>query len=90
VVYIARNIKDSIVSMYKMLSNFKMEPFDGTFEDMVDIYIEGKIWFGSWWSHIDQYSTLSNTHFMHYENLLEVFRFSYHTYEKKKCLKTLL
>jgi hypothetical protein len=68
-----RNIKDNMVSLYKMLQSFKLEKFDGTFEEMVELYLEGKTWFGKWWDHVDQYTTLPNVYCLHYETLLEVF-----------------
>ena len=55
-----------------MLRNFPLEQFDGTLDDMVDLYIENKVWFGPWHSHVDQFSVLPNIHFIHYENLLMV------------------
>ena len=72
IIYICRNIKDNVVSMYNMLRNFPHEKFEGTLDDMVDLYIENKIWFGPWHGHVDQFSVLPNIHFIHYENLLMV------------------
>ena len=55
-----------------MLKSFKLEQFDGSFQDMVDLYLEGKMWYGPWWDHIDEYVLQPNIYCVHYENILEV------------------
>ncbi len=67
-----RNLKDTAVSMYKMLRSFKIDPFQGNFSEMVDLFLEDKTWYGAYWTHIDQYTALSNIHLIHYESLLKV------------------
>jgi hypothetical protein len=48
------------------------EKFVGTFKDMTELFLEGKYWFGAWWDHVDQYTSLPNVHAVHYEALLKV------------------
>jgi hypothetical protein len=45
-IYVIRNLKDIVVSQYKFAKSFTQEDgFIGTFDDMVDIYLEGKFWY---------------------------------------------
>jgi hypothetical protein len=46
--------------------------FEGSFEDMVSLFLEGKYWYGPWWDHVDEFANLDNIHFVHYESLLKV------------------
>jgi hypothetical protein len=69
--------------MYKMLRSFQLENFDGTFEDMVNLYLEGKMWYGPWWEHVDQFVNWPNIYCVHYETIMQV------KLEKKKTSLTL-
>lgn len=46
--------------------------FNGTLDDLIDLFVDGKIVYGPWWDHVNQYAKLDNVHFVHYEDLLEV------------------
>jgi hypothetical protein len=73
VVYILRNPKDVVVSLYKFMSNITTEEgFVGDFEDMVELFLSGKYMYGGWWETVDQYVNLPNVHVVHYETLLKV------------------
>ncbi len=62
-----------MVSTHKFYSSFKSEiDFTGSLDDMVEIFLEGKTYFGPWWEHVNHYSQLENVHIIHYEDLLEV------------------
>ncbi len=70
-----RNLKDIVQSTFKFAKCFNYEQHVGTFEDMAEVFSEGKYWFGPWWDHVDEYTALTNIHVIHYEALLKVSRF---------------
>ena len=72
VVYVARNPKDVLVSLYYFYKKLPMDPYMGTFNDLFDSFISGDIMHDAWWKHIDTFAELENIHFMHFEDLLEV------------------
>ena len=72
IVYAMRNPKDCVVSTYNHVTSFKRdEHFSGSLQDLVDLFLEGKYWFGPWWSHINEFTALNNVHVVHYESLLK-------------------
>ena len=72
VVYVARNPKDVLVSLYYFHKKIPADPYEGTFNDLFDSFISGEIMYDAWWKHIDTFAELENIHFMHFEDLLEV------------------
>jgi hypothetical protein len=74
VVYVLRNPKDLLVSLYKFAKSWTNEDgFVGTFDDLAELFLEEKYWYGAWWEHVDQYVNLPNVHVIHYETLLRVY-----------------
>ena len=71
-VYVVRNPKDVLISTYKFLKSMKGNEFIGTFDEMIDLFCEGKTLFGPWWEHVNQFENLENVHLIHYEELIEV------------------
>ena len=62
-----------IASTFKFIKCFTKEgKYEGDFEDMVDLFLKGKYWFGSWWDHVNEFTSLPNVHIIHYESLLKV------------------
>jgi hypothetical protein len=61
-----------LVSTFKFVQSLKNEEFTGTFEELYNLFMEDKMWFGAWWDHVDGYASLENVHVIHYENLLKV------------------
>lgn len=51
----------------------KEDEFTGTLDDVVDLFVEGKTVFGSFWDHLNEYENVENVHIVHYEDLIEVF-----------------
>ncbi|XP_051830720.1 sulfotransferase 2A1-like [Antechinus flavipes] len=52
VVYMARNPKDVLVSYYHFHKLAKFMPEFDSFEDFFDHFLEGKVFYGSWFDHI--------------------------------------
>ena len=73
VVYVARNPKDVLVSLYYFHKKIPADPYEGTFNDLFESFISGDIMYDAWWKHIDSFAELENIHFMHFEDLLEVY-----------------
>ncbi|RNA22333.1 sulfotransferase 1C2 [Brachionus plicatilis] len=70
-IYVLRNPKDMLVSTFHFYRKLVKDEFTGEFEDLVDIFEEGKTWYGPWWSHVDSFVTLPNTFLVIYENLIK-------------------
>ncbi|XP_075045159.1 sulfotransferase 2B1-like [Mixophyes fleayi] len=52
VVYIARNPKDVAVSFYYFHKMAKFLPESGTFPEFLDLFLKGKVYYGSWFDHV--------------------------------------
>ncbi|XP_075686975.1 sulfotransferase 1 family member D1-like [Rhinoderma darwinii] len=52
IIYIARNVKDVLVSYYHFYRMAVVHPDPGTFEEYLQTFIEGKVAFGSWSDHV--------------------------------------
>lgn len=46
--------------------------FTGNFELFVRLFLNNKLWYGSWWEHVKEYVKIPNIHIIQYEELLEV------------------
>jgi hypothetical protein len=63
-----------LVSYYNFLKSHKVNEIVGTIEDLADDFCDGKVLYGPYWDHLNQYDGLENVHFVHYEDLIEVNR----------------
>ena len=52
VIYVCRNVKDSCVSWYHHEQLLPVHAFTGSFGDMADMYIKGRVLYGSYWKHM--------------------------------------
>ncbi|KAK8769897.1 hypothetical protein V5799_013638 [Amblyomma americanum] len=72
-VYVARNPWDVCVSFYKMASNLSNFDFqDGTFEEFVDVFVNGNFGYGDYFEHVASGYALReepNVFFITYEEL---------------------
>ena len=71
-IYLARNPKDLAVSFYYHVRGFKHHHFTGTFSEYLQLFIEGKNAFGSWFDHVLgwwQHKDSPNILFIKYEDI---------------------
>jgi hypothetical protein len=61
-----------LVSYYNFSKSLKEDESVGSLEDMAEDFCNGKINYGPYWDHLNQYDELENVHFVHYEDLIEV------------------
>ncbi|XP_063600716.1 sulfotransferase 1C4-like [Penaeus indicus] len=54
VVYVARNPKDVCASYYHFVKNLESCFFSGTFENLLDGFMAGNLFYGPYWDHIRQ------------------------------------
>ncbi|KAK2851587.1 hypothetical protein Q5P01_007863 [Channa striata] len=75
IIYVARNIKDSVVSLFHFERMTFMHPEPGEWTSYLQRFLEGNIVFGSWYDHVNNYwekkQTYSNIHYMFYEDMIE-------------------
>lgn len=71
VIYVVRNPKDMMVSQFNFFKSLSWDPFEGSFTDLFELFMQGKIWYGPWWKHIDSYVNIPNIKIIHYEDLLQ-------------------
>ncbi|RNA01338.1 estrogen sulfotransferase-like [Brachionus plicatilis] len=69
VIYIVRNPKDVTVSYFHFTNLSTQAQFTGNFYDFTKLFIEGKVPYGPWWSHVDDYLTKEDVHLIYYEDL---------------------
>ena len=50
VIFVCRNPKDTCVSFYHHYNNFPEYQFQGNFKDFAELFIDGKLEFGSYWT----------------------------------------
>lgn len=68
-----RNPKDLVVSQYSFFhSGLISEEFNGTFEEYVDLFLNGGQIYGSWWDHVNDYMSREGFYIITYEDLLKV------------------
>nr|QVK45628.1 sulfotransferase [Brachionus paranguensis] len=70
-IYVLRNPKDMLVSTFHFYKKLVKDEFTGEFKDLVDLFEEGKTWYGPWWSHVDSFVDLPNTFLVIYEDLIK-------------------
>lgn len=74
VIYVYRNPKDVAVSFYHFhkMANFLPEP--GSFQEFLDMFLEGTVNFGSWFDHVKgwtgQAALMDNLFYISYEEML--------------------
>ncbi|XP_073515301.1 sulfotransferase 2B1-like isoform X2 [Phyllobates terribilis] len=73
VIYILRNPKDVAVSFYYFHKMAKFLPDSGSFPEFLELFLEGKVYYGSWFDHVKGWYSEKNN--------LDIF---YITYEDMK------
>ncbi|XP_073326149.1 cytosolic sulfotransferase 3-like [Pagrus major] len=75
VVYVARNAKDNMVSYFHFDRMNSVQPEPGDWNSYFHRFMEGKLTFGSWYDHVNNWwkkkQTYSNLHYMFYEDMIE-------------------
>lgn len=76
IIYVARNPKDVVVSLYHHAKNKPDFNFKGTFSDMLDFFMAGTCENGNWFDHILEWYTASqqdpdHVMFLKYEDMLK-------------------
>jgi len=69
---ISRNPKDACVSLYHHAKGFAVFEYTGDFEQFANLFLEGNVESGCWWTHLKEYYQNKNqldTLFMRYEDL---------------------
>ncbi|CAG5127252.1 unnamed protein product [Candidula unifasciata] len=64
IVYVLRNPKDVAVSMYNMFINNGplYTRYNGTFGEFIDLFLNGKFFWGQWCDHVWSYERFTNGH----------------------------
>ncbi|XP_062257204.1 amine sulfotransferase-like [Platichthys flesus] len=76
-VYVWRNPKDVLVSFYHFAQSCVPMETPKSFEEFFQQFLDGKVYMGSWFDHVSEYSAARNQlniHFVQYENLLKDLR----------------
>ncbi|XP_056391673.1 sulfotransferase 1 family member D1-like [Hyla sarda] len=74
ILYMARNPKDVLVSYYHFYRMAILHPDPGTFEDFIQMFIEGEVAFGSWSDHVKDWwksRRQKDILYLFYEDMLE-------------------
>lgn len=75
IIYVARNAKDNLVSYFHFDRMNMVQPEPGDWSSYVHRFMEGKVVFGSWYDHVNDWwekkQTYSKLHYMFYEDLVE-------------------
>uniref|UniRef100_A0A3P9I5E6 Sulfotransferase n=2 Tax=Oryzias latipes TaxID=8090 RepID=A0A3P9I5E6_ORYLA len=75
IVYVARNAKDNMVSFFHFDRMNKGEPDPGEWSSFFQRFLDGKMLFGSWYDHVNNWwkkkESYSNLHYMFFEDLVE-------------------
>ncbi|XP_073326402.1 cytosolic sulfotransferase 3-like [Pagrus major] len=75
IVYMGRNAKDSMVSFFHFDRMAMTQPDPGDWNSYFNRFMEGKVLFGSWYDHVNNWwkkkQTYSNLHYMFYEDMIE-------------------
>ncbi|XP_068424594.1 amine sulfotransferase-like [Clinocottus analis] len=77
VVYVWRNPKDILVSFYHFAQSWVLLEIPSSFEDFFQQFLDGNVYMGSWFDHIQDYHKERdqlNIHFVQYENMLKDLR----------------
>ncbi|XP_029975204.1 cytosolic sulfotransferase 3-like [Salarias fasciatus] len=75
IVYVARNAKDNVVSFFHFDRMNKSQPEPGDWSSYLERFKHGKVVFGSWYDHVNNWwkkkQTYSNLHYMFFEDMVE-------------------
>ncbi|XP_029975213.1 cytosolic sulfotransferase 3-like [Salarias fasciatus] len=75
IVYIARNAKDNVVSYFHFDRMNKGHPEPGDWSSYLQRFKQGKMVFGSWYDHVNNWwkkkQTYSSLHYMFFEDMVE-------------------
>ncbi|NP_001087552.1 sulfotransferase family 1A member 1 S homeolog [Xenopus laevis] len=74
IIYVARNAKDVAVSYYHFYQMAIVHPEPGTWDEFLDSYIEGKVCFGPWSTHVKGWWQMAkkwDVLYLFYEDMLE-------------------
>uniref|UniRef100_A0A672IP34 Sulfotransferase n=1 Tax=Salarias fasciatus TaxID=181472 RepID=A0A672IP34_SALFA len=75
IVYVARNAKDNVVSYFHFDRMNKGHPEPGDWSSYLQRFKQGKMVFGSWYDHVNNWwkkkQTYSNLHYMFFEDMVE-------------------
>uniref|UniRef100_A0A8C5L258 Sulfotransferase n=1 Tax=Jaculus jaculus TaxID=51337 RepID=A0A8C5L258_JACJA len=74
VIYVARNAKDVAVSYYNFYHMAKLHPDPGTWDNFLQQFMDGKVSYGSWYQHVQEWWELSHSHpvlYLFYEDMKE-------------------
>ncbi|XP_054456712.1 amine sulfotransferase-like [Anoplopoma fimbria] len=77
VVYVWRNPKDILVSLYHFSNSWMLLETPKSFEDFFQQFLDGNVYMGSWFDHIQDYHKVRdqlNIHFVQYEDMLKDLR----------------
>ena len=72
-IYIARNPKDVAVSYFHHMLAFKVFDFSGSWDEFFNLYLAGRVPFGSWFDHVLgwwNYRNVKNVLFLKYEDFI--------------------
>nr|XP_004670299.2 sulfotransferase 1A1-like [Jaculus jaculus] len=73
-IYVARNAKDVAVSYYYFYHMAKVHPDPGTWDNFLQQFMDGKVSYGSWYQHVQEWWELSHSHpvlYLFYEDMKE-------------------
>ncbi len=73
-IYIARHPKDVVCSYYNYAQDF--DTYKGPWEHFLQLFMEGKTWFGDWFDHTNgwwQHQNADNILFLWYEQMIDDF-----------------
>uniref|UniRef100_A0A672JJB5 Sulfotransferase n=1 Tax=Salarias fasciatus TaxID=181472 RepID=A0A672JJB5_SALFA len=75
IVYVWRNPKDVLVSLYHFAQSWVFLETPRSFEDFFQQFLDGDVYMGSWFDHLREYISARdqlNIHFVNYESMLKV------------------
>ncbi|XP_029963021.1 amine sulfotransferase-like isoform X1 [Salarias fasciatus] len=74
IVYVWRNPKDVLVSLYHFAQSWVFLETPRSFEDFFQQFLDGDVYMGSWFDHLREYISARdqlNIHFVNYESMLK-------------------
>lgn len=54
IIYIARNPKDTSISLLSFVKLMGLTPFFGTTENFAELFVNGTVMYGPWWKHVQE------------------------------------